>query len=63
MLYRDVRFTLRQGITPGAWIITLHPEDGKDVTQVFSGSRKQAEKTAHGMIERLLKRAPSARQE
>jgi hypothetical protein len=60
MLYRGIRFTLRQGIVQGTWTVVLHPEGDKEISQGYSGSRSQAEKTAHGMIDRLIKRTRPA---
>lgn len=60
MLYRGIRFTLRQGIVPGTWTIVLHPEGQKEISQGYSGPRGEAEKTAYGMIDRLISRTRPA---
>jgi hypothetical protein len=58
MLYRGIRFSVRQSIAPGVWIVAIHPEGEKEISQGVTGTRKHAEATAHNMIERLLKRNP-----
>jgi hypothetical protein len=53
---RGVRYTIRVGIEPGVWFITIHPGGVESVDKRFHGTRKEAEFEAHSMINEWCRR-------
>jgi hypothetical protein len=61
--YKDIRYTLRTGITPSRWVVVIHPPGAEPIEKPFEGSRESANLKARTMINAWLKsRAAQERQ-
>jgi hypothetical protein len=56
MDYRGVRYTIRAGIEPNLWSISIYPDGVESRANRAYGSRKDAEFQAHSMIDGWLQR-------
>jgi hypothetical protein len=56
MEYRRVRYAVRVGIERDLWCISIHPPGVEVPVRRISGTREEAEREAHSMIDRWLKR-------
>jgi hypothetical protein len=56
MDYRGVRYTIRAGIEPNLWSISIYPDGVESRANRAYGSRKDAEFQAHSMIDGWLLR-------
>ena len=56
MEYRDVRYTVRVGIERDQWCVAIHPHGVEVPVKRISGTREEAERLAHSMINGWLKR-------
>jgi hypothetical protein len=56
MDYRGVRYTIRAGIEPNLWSISIYPDGIESRANRAYGSRKDAEFQAHSMIDGWLQR-------
>jgi hypothetical protein len=57
---RGVRYTIRIGIEPSAWSVTIHPGGIESAVKRVYGTREDAEAEAHSMIDRWLKEQRAA---
>ena len=59
MEYRGVRYTIRVGIEPDLWSVTIYYPDGAEsAANRLYGTRANAEFRAHSMINKWLKLNP-----
>jgi hypothetical protein len=56
MDYRGVRYTIRAGIEPNLWSISIYPDGIESRANRAYGSRKDAEFQAHSMIDGWLQK-------
>jgi hypothetical protein len=56
MDYRGVRYTIRAGIEPNLWSISIYPDGIESRANRIYGPRKDAELQAHSMINEWLQR-------
>jgi hypothetical protein len=56
MTYKDISYQVLIRITPGWWRVSIQPPDDKEIQNIVSGTRTQAEQSAHSMIDRWLAR-------
>jgi hypothetical protein len=56
MDYRGVRYTIRAGIEPNLWSISIYPGGIESRPNRIYGPRKDAEFQAHSMINEWLQR-------
>jgi hypothetical protein len=55
MEYKGIRYSLRAGIAPLQWGVSIHPPDATGVIEKsIKGTRQSAEKLAHFMIDKWL---------
>ena len=54
MDYRGVRYTVRAGIEPNLWSISIYPDGIESRANRLYGPRKDAELQAHSMIDGWL---------
>lgn len=59
MQYKDIRYTVRTGITPGGWVVVIHPPGAEPIERAFEGSRDSANSKARTMIDAWLKSRPA----
>ena len=55
MMYRGIRYSLRQGIAPAEWVVAVHPQEDESIEKIHRGSRIGAELRARSMIDAWLK--------
>jgi hypothetical protein len=55
MQYRGVRYELRTGIVRHEWKVAIYIEESKPVQRTVKGSRREAQATVEGIIDRLLR--------
>jgi hypothetical protein len=60
MEYRGIRYTLRAGIERGQWSVVIYPQGVETTGHKVFGTREDAERQAHYMINRWLD--PKSRQ-
>jgi hypothetical protein len=56
MDYRGVRYTIRAGIEPNLWSISIYPDGVESRADRLYGPRKDAELQAHSMIDGWLQK-------
>ena len=56
MDYRGVRYTIRAGIEPNLWSISIYPDGIESRANRLYGPRKDAELQAHSMINEWLQK-------
>jgi hypothetical protein len=56
MDYRGVRYTIRAGIEPNLWSISIYPDGIESRANRIYGPRKDAELQAHSMIDGWLQK-------
>jgi hypothetical protein len=56
MEHRGVRYTVRAGIEPNLWSISIYPDGIESRSNRVYGARKDAEFHAHSMIDGWLQR-------
>jgi len=54
MEYRGVRYTIRVGIEPDLWSVTIHPGGVESAAKKVRGTRETAESHARSMINKWL---------
>ena len=53
--YKGIRYTLRMGITPGRWLIVIHPQEQEPIEAPVQGTGLAAVLKARSMIDTWLK--------
>ena len=61
MEHRGVRYTIRAGIEPNLWSISIYPDGVESRANRVYGPRKDAESQAHSMIDGWLQNKSFAR--
>ena len=61
MEYRGIRYTLRAGIERGQWSVVIYPQGVETTGHKVFGTREDAERQAHNMINRWTEKKPLTR--
>ena len=53
--HKGIRYTLRMGITPGRWLVVIHPQEQEPIEARVQGTRLSAVLKARSMIDAWLR--------